>query len=114
MVGCAGDDGAASESESSATSGSTGGSTAEVSTGMTDGTGTTGTTADSTTTGSTSDETSTTADTDATTTSTTGDDGIAPDFGLLDVNESSASFDEVVSPRDYLEKVSGWYFAHAT
>lgn len=38
----------------------------------------------------------------------------APDFMLIDVNPNSASFEQAVSPRDYLEKVSGWYFAHAT
>jgi len=41
-------------------------------------------------------------------------DGIAPDFGLLDVNDNSPSFEQEVSPRDYLEQVSGWYYAHAT
>ena len=36
------------------------------------------------------------------------------DFSLTDVNATSATFDEPVSPRDYLGKVSGWYFGHAT
>lgn len=36
------------------------------------------------------------------------------DFSLTDVNATSATFDEPVSPRDYLSKVSGWYFGHAT
>lgn len=40
--------------------------------------------------------------------------GPAPDFAIDDVNTTSATFDQVVSPRDYLEKVSGWYFGHAT
>ena len=40
--------------------------------------------------------------------------GIAPDFQLEDVNTTSVSFGEVVSPREQLESVSGWYFAHAT
>ena len=37
-----------------------------------------------------------------------------PDFYLEDVNPSSPRMGEQVSPRDYLEKVSGWYFTHAT
>ena len=37
-----------------------------------------------------------------------------PDFSLEDVNPSSPRMGEQVSPRDYLEKVSGWYFTHAT
>ena len=36
------------------------------------------------------------------------------DFSLTDVNTTSATFDMPVSPRDYLGKVSGWYFGHAT
>jgi hypothetical protein len=38
----------------------------------------------------------------------------APAFSLPDVNPTSASFDQEVSPRDYLQKVSAWYFGHAT
>jgi hypothetical protein len=45
---------------------------------------------------------------------TTGEPLAMPDFGLLDVNATSATFGQVVSPRDYLESVSGWYFGHAT
>jgi len=37
-----------------------------------------------------------------------------PDFHLEDVNATSSRFGELVSPRDYLEKVSGWYFGFAT
>ena len=37
-----------------------------------------------------------------------------PDFSLIDVNDTSPTASERVSPRDYLEKVSGWYFTHAT
>ena len=37
-----------------------------------------------------------------------------PDFSLVDVNETSPTHTEKVSPRDYLQKVSGWYFTHAT
>lgn len=40
--------------------------------------------------------------------------GQVPDFSLTDVNSTSATFDEAVSPRDHLEKVSAWYFGHAT
>lgn len=37
-----------------------------------------------------------------------------PDFSLPDVNATSPTFDTAVSPRDYLQAVSGWYFGHAT
>lgn len=37
-----------------------------------------------------------------------------PDFELTDLNPTSPRFGEVVSPRDYLQKVSGWYFTHST
>lgn len=36
------------------------------------------------------------------------------DFSLTDINPGSPRCGEVVSPRDYLEQVSGWYFTHAT
>jgi hypothetical protein len=36
------------------------------------------------------------------------------DFTLADVNTSSASYTQPVSPRDYLQQVSAWYFGHAT
>ena len=36
------------------------------------------------------------------------------DFSLVDLNDTSPRFDEPVSPRDYLAKVSGWYFGHAS
>lgn len=39
---------------------------------------------------------------------------MVPDFSLLDVNTTSSSYNELVSPRDYLQHVSGWYFADAT
>ncbi len=38
----------------------------------------------------------------------------APDFALEDVNATSVTFGQVVSPRDHLEAVSGWYFGHAS
>ncbi len=41
-------------------------------------------------------------------------DEAVPDFTLTDVNTHSATFNEGVSPRDYLEQVSGWYFGHST
>ena len=40
--------------------------------------------------------------------------GPVPDFMLIDLNSGSARAGEVISPRDYLEQVSGWYFAHST
>lgn len=39
---------------------------------------------------------------------------VAPEFSLVDLNPTSASTGRVVSPRDYLERVSGWYFTHAS
>lgn len=45
------------------------------------------------------------------------DDGAGsplPDFQLEDVNPASARFGEVISPRDYLDQASAWYFGHAT
>lgn len=40
--------------------------------------------------------------------------GTVPAFSLVDVNPNSQTHDEPVSPRDYLDKVSAWYFGHAT
>lgn len=37
-----------------------------------------------------------------------------PDFQLPDVNPASARFGESVSPRDYLDQTSAWYFGHST
>jgi hypothetical protein len=39
---------------------------------------------------------------------------IVPDFTLSDVNPNSSSFNQGVSPRSYLEQVTGWYFTHST
>lgn len=36
------------------------------------------------------------------------------DFSLLDVNETSLTYNKQLSPRDYLEHISAWYFGHAT
>jgi hypothetical protein len=38
----------------------------------------------------------------------------APDFSLVDQNPASATAGTAVSPRQYLGKVSAWYFGHAT
>ena len=37
-----------------------------------------------------------------------------PDFSLVDVNPNSATYNQNVSPRDYLGQTSAWYFGHAT
>lgn len=39
---------------------------------------------------------------------------VVADFSLPDVNPSSPSYGETISPRDHLYQVSGWYFIHAT
>lgn len=38
---------------------------------------------------------------------------VMADFSLLDVNPNSPTHDQNVSPRDYIGKVSCWYFGHA-
>ena len=40
--------------------------------------------------------------------------GMVSDFDLVDVNPTSSTYQQAVSPRDYLKQVSGWYFGHAT
>jgi hypothetical protein len=40
--------------------------------------------------------------------------GQAPDFHLLDVSSESPRRQTVVSPRDYIMQVSGYYFTQAT
>ncbi|MBZ0268622.1 hypothetical protein K8I85_10740 [bacterium] len=46
------------------------------------------------------------------------DPGLEPirvaDFSRHDVNDTSPTFDTDVSPRDYLQSISAWYFGHAT
>jgi len=37
-----------------------------------------------------------------------------PDFSLIDVNPNSATYNQPVSPRDFLQQVSAFYFTHAT
>ena len=36
------------------------------------------------------------------------------DFALPDVNSTSSTYGQPVSPRDHLQQVSAWYFGHAT
>jgi hypothetical protein len=43
-----------------------------------------------------------------------GEGALAPDFELADVNSTSASFESLVAPSQYLDRVSAWYFGHAT
>lgn len=37
-----------------------------------------------------------------------------PDFSLLDVNSTSPTYDQQVSPRDNLSHISAWYFGEST
>ena len=37
-----------------------------------------------------------------------------PDFSLVDVNHTSASYNQTISPRDYIGQTTAWYFGHAT
>ena len=39
---------------------------------------------------------------------------VVPDFALVDVNPSSETFNENVSPRDFMGEVSVYYFTHST
>jgi hypothetical protein len=64
-----------------------------------------------------------TGDTDPVDTADTSDtdtDSIGPgpnavvDFSLPDTNPSSPTVGQTVSPRDYLQQISGWYFIKAT
>jgi hypothetical protein len=43
-----------------------------------------------------------------------GEGTAAPDFAIVDLNANSDSYQQAVSPRDYLQQVSGWYFTYAT
>lgn len=47
------------------------------------------------------------------TTSSVGYALMVPDFALEDVNSTSFTYEQQVSPRDYLHQASGWYFGHA-
>jgi hypothetical protein len=35
-------------------------------------------------------------------------------FSLIDVNPNSGTYDQAVSPRDYLGKATAWYFGRFT
>ncbi len=37
-----------------------------------------------------------------------------PDFSLIDVNTTSPTYMQAVSPRQFMGQVSGWYFGHST
>ena len=37
-----------------------------------------------------------------------------PDFLLADINPNSATMGQNISPRDYLQQISGWYFIKST
>lgn len=37
-----------------------------------------------------------------------------PDFALQDLNPNSATYLEVVSPRDHVQHASAWYFGAST
>jgi hypothetical protein len=39
---------------------------------------------------------------------------IVPDFTLPDINPTSPSFNQIISPSDYQGTVSAWYFGHST
>ncbi len=39
---------------------------------------------------------------------------MAADFSLEDLNDSSQTYQQAISPRDYLGSVSAWYFGHST
>lgn len=43
-----------------------------------------------------------------------GEDAQMPDFSLNDVNETSPTFGQPISPRNYLQEVSAWYFGHGS
>ena len=50
---------------------------------------------------------------DTGTTTTPGPNAV-PDFLLADINPNSSTVGQNISPRDYLQQVSGWYFIKAT
>ena len=37
-----------------------------------------------------------------------------PDFSLADINPNSTTLGQNISPRDYLQQISGWYFIKST
>ena len=38
---------------------------------------------------------------------------VVPDFALADVNETSGTYNTSVSPRQYAQQATAWYFGHA-
>ena len=42
-----------------------------------------------------------------------GEDAPMADFSLTDINPTSSTYDQSVSPRQYQGEISGWYFAGA-
>jgi hypothetical protein len=86
--------------------------------GPTSATGTPGGTASGTSTGATSTGSGAGGTGTATTVGGAGGGGglpstPLPDFSLQDVNATSPTAGTQVSPRDYLEQVSGWFFGEA-
>ncbi|MCA9149695.1 MAG: hypothetical protein KDA92_10365 [Planctomycetales bacterium] len=43
-----------------------------------------------------------------------GEGPLVTDFSLEDVNPNSATYGQMVSPRDFQGSLSGYYFGHAT
>lgn len=43
-----------------------------------------------------------------------GEEDLVPDFSLIDTNPNSPTHNQTVSPRDFIGKISAWYFGHAT
>ena len=39
---------------------------------------------------------------------------IVPDFSLVDVNPTSDTFNQTISPRDFDQGISAWYFGRST
>jgi hypothetical protein len=38
----------------------------------------------------------------------------APEFALLDVNETSDTYGELIGPQDHAGRITAWYFGHAS
>ena len=57
-----------------------------------------------------------TGDTDTVDTGSTTEPGAdaVPDFLLADINPNSSTLGQNISPRDYLQQISGWYFIKST
>ena len=57
-----------------------------------------------------------TADTGVVDTGTSMEPGLnaVPDFSLADINPNSVTMGQNISPRDYLQQISGWYFIKST